>query len=163
MGRAATNPDGRPMTISTPALPKQTANLGVAWEAIYGYTQAVKVKDTIYISGQLSHDKEGKLVAPAAVDDHGKPRNFDMMAEQMQQTYRNAVELLARFGATLDNVVEETLYVLDVDAAFAVAGEVRKAAYGSAQPAVASNLIGVSRLAFPEQLIEIAFRAVLAD
>ncbi|QGZ38033.1 enamine deaminase RidA (YjgF/YER057c/UK114 family) [Pseudoduganella flava] len=149
--------------MNTSPLQKQTANLGVAWENLYGYTQAVKVKDTIYISGQLSHDQQGNLVAPAPVDEHGKPRNFDMMAEQMRQTYANAVGLLAQFGATLDNVVEETLYVLDVDAAFAVAGDVRKAAYGSAQPGVASNLIGVSRLAFPEQLIEITFRAIVPD
>lgn len=142
-------------------LEKQTANLGVAWEGIYGYSQAVKVKDTIYLSGQLSHDAEGQLVAPASVDENGKPRDFGNMAEQMRQTYRNAIALLAQFDATLDNVVEETLYVLDVDAAFAVAGDVRKELYGSAQPAVASNLIGVSRLAFPEQLIEITFRAVV--
>lgn len=144
-------------------LHKQTANLGVAWEGIYGYSQAVKVKDTIYISGQLSHDKQGALVAPAVLDASGKPRDFDTMAAQMRQTYLNAIELLAQFGATLDNVVEETLFVLDVDAAFKVAGEVRKELYGSAQPAIASNLIGVSRLAFPEQLIEITFRAILPD
>lgn len=151
------------MQTTTSPLQKQTANLGVAWEDGFGYTQAVKVKDTIYISGQLSHDKDGKLVAPAALDEAGKPRDFDNMAAQMRQTYSNAVELLAQFGATLDNVVEETLYVLDVDAAFQVAGQVRKEAYASAQPAVASNLIGVSRLAFPEQLIEITFRAIVAD
>lgn len=45
--------------------------------------------------------------------------------------------------------------------AFAVAGEVRKEAYAVARPQCASNLIGVSRLAFPEQLIEIVFKAVL--
>lgn len=77
--------------------------------------------------------------------------------------YRNAVDLLARFGATLDDVVEETLYVLDVDAAFAVAGEVRKEFYGMDQPQCASNLIGVTRLALPPQLIEVTFRAVLPD
>ncbi|MGV7207598.1 RidA family protein [Oxalobacteraceae bacterium A2-2] len=147
------------MTTST--LDKQTANLGVAWEDAYGYTQAVKVKDTIYISGQLSHDDEGKLVAPAPLDANGKPLDFDNMGAQMRQTYQNAIKLLASFGATLDNVVEETLFVLDVDAAFKVAGGIRKELYGSAQPAVASNLIGVSRLAFPDQLIEITFRAIV--
>ncbi len=147
---------------ATPKLDKTTANLGVAWEEIYGYAQAVKVKDTIYVSGQLSHDKDGQLVAPAALDAAGKPLDFSTMEAQMRQTYRNAVELLARYGATLDDVVEETLYVLDVDAAFAVAGQVRREQYGG-RPACASNLIGVSRLAFPAQLIEITFRAVLAD
>jgi enamine deaminase RidA (YjgF/YER057c/UK114 family) len=51
-----------------------------------------------------------------------------MMAEQMRVTYANAAKILAQFGATLDDVVEETLYVLDVDEAFAVAGKVRKEA-----------------------------------
>ena len=145
------------------ALQKQVANLGVAWENTYGYVQAVKVKDTIYISGQLSHDSAGALVAPAPLGQAGKPASFDKMGEQMAQTYRNAVALLAEFGATLDHVVEETLYVLDVDAAFQAAGQVRREAYGVDRPMVASNLIGVSRLAFPEQLIEITFRAVVPD
>ena len=139
---------------------KEAAYFGVPWENAYGYAQAIKVKDTIYVSGQLSHDDKGKLVAPAALDKFGKAAEFSTMEQQMRTTYANAVKLLARFGATLDNVVEETLYVLDVDAAFAVAGKVRKEAFGTARPQCASNLIGVSRLAFPEQLIEIAFKAV---
>ena len=59
----------------------------------------------------------------------GKPKwaaDFSTMEEQMRVTYANAAKLLARFGATLDHVVEETLYVLDVDAAFAAAGKVRR-------------------------------------
>jgi enamine deaminase RidA (YjgF/YER057c/UK114 family) len=144
-------------------LEKTIANHGVAWEGIYGYSQAVKVKDVIYVSGQLGHDSQGVLVAPATLDASGKPTDFSGMEQQMRQTYLNAITLLAEFGATLDNVVEETLYVLDVDAAFEVAGKVRKEMYGVDRPQCASNLIGVSRLAFPPQLIEITFRAVLTD
>jgi enamine deaminase RidA (YjgF/YER057c/UK114 family) len=121
-----------------------------------------QVGDTIYVSGQLSHDKKGNLIAPAALDETRKAAEFSMMEQQMRTTYANAVKLLARFGATLDNIVEETLYVLDADAAFAAAGKVRKEVYGTARPQCASTLIGVTRLAFPEQLIEIAFRAVLS-
>jgi enamine deaminase RidA (YjgF/YER057c/UK114 family) len=106
--------------------------------------------------------EKGNLIAPASLDESGKPAEFSAMERQMRATYANAVKLLARFGASLDNVVEETLYVLDVDSAFAVAGKVRKEAYGTARPQCASNLIGVARLAFPEQLIEIAFKAVLS-
>jgi enamine deaminase RidA (YjgF/YER057c/UK114 family) len=69
--------------------------------------------------------------------------------------------LLAKFGATLDHVVEETIYALDVDAAAAAAGAVRKMAYGTDKPGCASTLVGTTRLAFPEQLIEISFTAVL--
>lgn len=134
---------------------------GVPAEDDYGYAQAIKIGNTIHVSGQLSQDDKRIMIAPAALDESGKPADFSTMEEQMRVTYVNAAKLLARFGATLDHVVEETLYVLDVDAAFAVAGKVRKEAYAVARPQCASNLIGVSRLAFPEQLIEIVFKAVL--
>jgi enamine deaminase RidA (YjgF/YER057c/UK114 family) len=52
------------------------------------------------------------------------------METQMRQTYANATKILGEFGATLENVVEEVLYVTDMDRAFAVAGAVRKEAYG---------------------------------
>src|SRR3954453_16284351 len=142
---------------------KEAAYFGVPWEDAYGYAQAIKVGDTIYVSGQLSHDDKGTMIAPAALDQSGKPANFSTMEVQMRATYANAAKLLARFGATLDDVMEETLYVLDVGAAFAVAGRVRKDAYGTARPQCASNLIGVLRLAFPEQLIEITFIARLSE
>ena len=73
---------------------KKSENLGVAWEKAFGYVQAVKVKDTIYISGQLSHDGEGALVAPAGLDALGKPVDFSNMEAQLHQTYVNAIELL---------------------------------------------------------------------
>ena len=140
---------------------KKIANLGVAWEQAFGYAQAVQVKDTIYISGQLSHDGDGKLVAPAVLDDKGRPVDFTQMEEQIRQTYVIAKKLLAEFGATLEDVVEETLFVLDIPTAFAAGSKVRKEMYGTNTPPVASNLIGVSALAFPEQIVEITFRAVV--
>ena len=95
------------------------------------------------MSGQLSHDDKGAMIAPASLDESRKPADFSMMAERMRVTYANASKILAHFGATLDHEVEETLYVLDVDQAFAVAGKVRKEAYATARPQCASNLIGI--------------------
>src|SRR3954468_7142947 len=149
------------MRNTTAANGKEAAYHGVPAEDDYGYAQAIKIRNTIYMSGQLSQDDKGDMIAPAPLDESGKPADFSMMAEQMRVTYANAAKILAQFGATLDHVVEETLYVLDVDEAFAVAGRVRRVAYAKARPQCASNLIGVSRLAFPEQLIEIFFKAVL--
>src|SRR5262249_27350368 len=104
-------------------------NFGVPWESSFGYVQAIQHGDTIYISGQLATDG-AELLAPAPVDEQGRVTDASNMAEQMRQTYVNIQELLRRFGASLDNVVEEVMYVTDLDAAFAVAGEVRRAAYG---------------------------------
>ena len=44
------------------AINKETKSLGMPWEKEYGYAQAVKVRDTIYLSGQVSHDDEGNIV-----------------------------------------------------------------------------------------------------
>jgi enamine deaminase RidA (YjgF/YER057c/UK114 family) len=135
-------------------------NFGVPWESGYGYVQALQHGDTIYLSGQLANDG-ADLVAPAPLDANGTPTDFSAMGDQMRRTYANAEELLGRFGAALDDVVEEVIYVLDVDTAMAVAGEVRKAAYRREDPQVASTILGVTRLAFPEQLVEIKFVAKL--
>lgn len=134
------------------AIRQETEGLGMPWEADYGYAQAVKVGDTIYISGQLSHDDEGNFVGAAPLDEQGRIRDHSNMAVQMRQSYANAKKVLARYGATLDNVVEEVLYVTNMDAAFAAAGPVRKEAYGSEKPDVASTILVTPRLALPPQL-----------
>jgi enamine deaminase RidA (YjgF/YER057c/UK114 family) len=139
---------------------RKTVRFGVPWEDVYGYPQGVQAGDAIHVSGQLAHDMDGKLVAPARVDAHGVAAEFSSVEEQMRVTYANAAKVLAEFGATLDHVIQETLFVIDIPAAFAAAGKVRKEAYGSDRPPVASNIIGVKSLAFPEQLIEISFRAL---
>jgi enamine deaminase RidA (YjgF/YER057c/UK114 family) len=48
------------------------------------------------------------------------------MELQMRTTYSNARVVLEHLGATLEDVVEEVIYVTDMTAAFAVAGSVRK-------------------------------------
>ena len=143
------------------ALRKDVKGFGMPWEDQFGYVQAVKVDDTIYVSGQLSHDEQGNVVGAAPLDDSGKIRDYSNMETQMRQTYVNAKKILSEFGATLDNVVEEVIYVTDMDKAMAVAGPVRKEAYGSEKPEVASTILVTPRLAFPTQLIEIKFIAKL--
>lgn len=141
------------------SIEKDAKGHGMPWEDAYGYAQAVKVGDMIYVSGQLSHDDEGNIVGPAPVGEDGKIADHSNMEIQMRQTYVNAEKILMHYGATLDNVVEEVLYVTDMDAAFAVAGPVRKEAYKSEKPRVASTILVTPRLALPPQLIEIKFIA----
>lgn len=128
------------------ALLKDVKGFGLPWEESYGFAQAVKVDDTIYVSGQLGLDDQGNMI-------------YSNMETQMRQTYANAKKILSQFGATLENVVEEVLYVTDMETAFAAAGPVRKEAYASKTPAVASTIIVTPRLSLPTQLIEIKFIA----
>jgi enamine deaminase RidA (YjgF/YER057c/UK114 family) len=142
---------------------KEVAQFGVPWEKAYGYAQAVRVKNTIYVAGQLSHDDDGNFVGHASFDSSGVATDTSNMELQMRTTYANAARILAKFGAGLQHVVEEVVYVIDMNAAFAVAGAVRKAAYGTDSPQCASTIVQVTRLALPQQLIEISFTAVLPD
>ena len=41
---------------------KEAKSLNMPWEKEYGYSQAVKVGDTIYVSGQVSHDDKGNIL-----------------------------------------------------------------------------------------------------
>jgi 2-iminobutanoate/2-iminopropanoate deaminase len=123
-------------------LSKEQASLGMPWEEQYGYAQAVKVGDTIYLSGQVSHDDAGNVMG---VDD---------MEIQMRSAYGNIAKVLAQYDATMENLVEETLYVLDMEAAFDARVKMKDEVF-SGQPLVASTIVQIDRLAFPEFLVEI--------
>ena len=101
------------------------------------------------------------MTAPAPLDASGHVTDFGNMGAQIRQAYVNAATLLARFGATLDDVVEEVMFVLDLDTAFAAAPAIRREAYGRELPQVANTLLVTPRLAFREQLVEIKFVARL--
>jgi 2-iminobutanoate/2-iminopropanoate deaminase len=121
---------------------KETKSLGMPWEKEYGYAQTVKIGDTIYVSGQVSHDDDGNIVGW-----------IDMEA-QMRQAYSNIKKLLADYGATMENIVDEILFVTDMDAAFGAAVKCRQEIF-SGNPIVASTIVQIQRLAFPELMIEI--------
>jgi 2-iminobutanoate/2-iminopropanoate deaminase len=125
------------MTIS-----KETRSLGMSWEKEYGYSQAVKVENTIFVSGQVSHDDNGNIVG------------LGDMGVQMRQAYANVEKVLVQYGATIDNIVDEVLFVTDMDAAFAARAKCRQEIF-SGRPALASTIVQIQRLAFPELMVEI--------
>lgn len=62
---------------------------------------------------------------------------------------------------SLDNVVEETIYVTDVDAACVVAEPTHGVAYGKDKPEGDNTPAGVTRLAYADQLVEVSFTVAL--
>ena len=125
------------MTIS-----KEAKSLNMPWEKEYGYSQAVKVDNTIYVSGQVSHDDKGNIVGRGD------------MEVQMRQAYANIKKVLAQYGATMDNIVDEVLFVTDMDAAFAARVKCRQEVF-SGDRVLASTIVQIQRLAFSELMIEI--------
>lgn len=123
-------------------LTKEPTSLGMPWEDQYGYAQSIKVDDTIYLSGQVSHDDEGNVLGEGD------------MEVQMRAAYANIGKVLAQHGATIENVVEETLYVVDMDAAFHARVKMKDEVFGG-NPVLASTIVQIERLAFPQLMIEI--------
>jgi len=119
---------------------KTIQSLGMPWEKEYGYAQAVRHRDTVWISGQLGHNKEGMLLVG--------------MQDQMRQAYANLATLLEGFGMKPADIMEEVLYVTDMATAF----EARKILGYEFYPdpmRVASTIVVISGLALPGQLVEI--------
>ena len=107
------------------------------------FAQAVKVGNIIYLSGQVGSDAAEKAGSN--------------LLEQTELAYSNIKKILAEFGATMDNIVDETMFVTSVDevrANFREIFEIRTKAYGG--PAeTCMTLIGVASLAAPDFKIEI--------
>jgi 2-iminobutanoate/2-iminopropanoate deaminase len=121
---------------------KEAKSLGMPWEKEYGYSQAVKVENTIYVSGQVGHDDKGNI------------QGQGNMEIQMRQAYANIKKVLAQYGATMDNVVDEVLFVTDMDSAFSARIKCKQEVF-SGNPVLASTIVQIQRLAFPELLVEI--------
>jgi len=114
-------------------------------EPISHYSDAVRVGDAIYVSGQASVDANAKLVGAG-----------DVVA-QTRQVLENMKIVLAAAGATLDDVVKVTVYLADCADRPRV-NEVRKAYFKANKPA--STLIGISEFAIEGMLVEIEAIAV---
>ena len=121
---------------------KEAKSLGMSWEAEYGYAQAVKVGDTIYLSGQVSHDDDGNVLGEGD------------MEVQMRAAYANVGKVLEQYGATMENVVDEMVFVTDMEAAFG-ARVIMKDEVFAGSPILASTIVQIERLAFPQLMIEI--------
>lgn len=121
-----------------------------ALSAPTGYTHIVEVtgpSKTIYISGQIAYDKDGKLVGAG-----------DMKA-QAEQVFRNLQAALGAAGATFADVVKMNSYITDMSKAQAVR-DVRARYFTDVTPA--STFVEVKGLVRPELLLEIEVIAVVA-
>ena len=113
------------------------------------FSQGVQVGNSLYMAGQVGTDESGQ--AP------------DDLVQQMSLAYWHVKDVLSQFDANMDNIVDETWFVTDIDDCMAKVEELfaeRQRLYGKA-PEVSQTLVQVAGLVDPSFKIEIKCIAVI--
>lgn len=130
---------------------ESSAQLRFINRAPNGYSHVVEVRGgrTLYLSGQISVDAQGRLVGAG-----------DFRA-QVKQVFENLKARLAEGGATFKDVARLNFYLTEGSELQALR-EVRNS-YINLEAPPASTLVVVKQLARPEYLIEIEAIAVAGE
>ncbi len=131
--------------------PESSAMLRFINRAPAGYSHVVEARGgrTLYLSGQIAVDAQGKLVGAG-----------DFRA-QVKQVFENLNTRLAEGGATFKDVVKLNFYLTDASEMQALR-EVRDSYINLAAPP-ASTLVVVKQLVRPEYLLEVEAVAVAGE
>ncbi|MDZ7908182.1 MAG: hypothetical protein A2092_13620 [Rhodobacteraceae bacterium GWE1_64_9] len=123
------------------AVTRENISSGSKFEAAYGYSRAVKVGDTLYISGTIGMDYAAGVMPEGAVD-------------QLHQIIRNFELPLAKAGASLRDIVQITTYVTAPEV-FAEVGPEMGKIFAETLPANAALVV-----AFPVPGVKVEISAV---
>ena len=124
---------------------RHNVSSGTPWERLAGYSRAVRLGNSVWVSGTTSSDEQGQV--------HG-----DDAAAQTRYILRKIEVALQSAGASLADVVRTRIYVVnlaDWESVARVHGEV----FGSIRPA--NTLIQVAGLV-DDRLVEIEADAVIS-
>ena len=122
----------------------------VKWSVAMGFNQGEIVSGhsrTLYCAGQT------------ATDGDGRTQHADDMGAQLALSADNLAAVLDEAGMTLADLVRLRIYTTDVDLFFQNEG-VLQARLGAAGAVPTMTLLGVTRLALPELMVELEGTAV---
>lgn len=119
---------------------------GSPWEDTIGYSRAVRVGNTIEVTGTVADD-QGNLVGG------------DNAYEQARFAFQKIQGILAQAGARLEDVVRTRMFVTDIERDWEAVGKAHQEFFGDIKPA--TTMIEVSRFIRPEYLVEIEATAII--
>jgi enamine deaminase RidA (YjgF/YER057c/UK114 family) len=127
---------------------RRQISTGTPWEAIAGYSRAVRVGSLIYVSGTTAANTTGQILH--VNDAYG----------QMVFILKRIEAALQQLDSSLQDVVRTRVYVTNMDDI----EQITKAHcefFGTIRPA--NTLVEVSRLAAPDMLVEVEVDAVVQE
>ncbi|PJF41734.1 MAG: RidA family protein [Chloroflexi bacterium] len=127
---------------------RKNISSGTPWEKAHGYSRAVRIGQTVHVSGTTASDEQGNVIG---IDDPHQQTIY--ILEKIQRALEEA-------GATLEDVVRTRIFVTDISRWEEVARAHAKF-FGEIRPA--STLVQVSGLVSPEQLVEIEVEAFIGE
>ncbi|MBK19308.1 MAG: RidA family protein [Rhodospirillaceae bacterium] len=121
---------------------------GDSWPEKYTYVPALRVGNTVWLSGTTGTDETGKITAPGDI------------VEQTRQIFRKFEALLKREGGTCQNIVETKDFITTTEN-YKGTADVRREFFKGSYPT--STGVLVSGLLRKDALIEISAVAVLDE
>ena len=121
---------------------------GAHWESIVGYSRAVRIGNTVEVTGTVAVDDSGSVV--------GKGNPY----EQTRFILQKIEKVLKQTGATLNDVIRTRMFVTDISR-WEEYGKAHGEFFGSIMPC--TTMVEVSKLIGSEYLIEIEATAILHE